>query len=921
MIKRYKTYWKTKALTGVVSLFAFFTSCTDDIVSDNAGGEASAPFGYINVGASIGDPSMTTRAQVQVPEKEGHYYAETVDWLKGALMRGVDITYSNINSNGEHNFAKERVGILKWNNDKGPTFIDASGNITRAEYTFHYKNGTTETNIQAEWNDNGQHYFEGQYVPAEIRSNSDAPIIATNLTSDQSSDKDHTYTDGSESGEIGNYSLLSHYIGMPPSFKERATVDQIMLPFKHRLARVIAYVLIDDMLEAKLQGYDVPENPRYDSDGFVVNTDKDNPSTTKLSFSYVKVLDHVKEETETVGTEGQSAQVSKLTPAWTSARTVIPHFYNEIRSSAKADGSVAASDDDAKKFFIVYINTKSDKKVHPREDGWLKVHQDFRKAVNLENSTAAMTSTEEAQAEAKTGYRRQMYHRVPIYDVIVRPTYNTTYDNVMYDEEGYYTYTGTGTASHKSEVNETKRKQIFDLNNSISFELELSTGLKYSKTFTFDLNANQQTVVYLRIDREGISYDESSYELWHEDKSTDGYYGVDNEVGHNLSIVGSSWQRALRNGNDPKWDVTDGSNYGDTDNNVGTNNVDDGQYVSNTKWTMEFAKAGVGGSRQGDYFMLDDDITIDMRLLPENFFFAGHLDGKGHKITLTNCGAEATQYVEATESAYLYEDNTQYYKQLYKQTSSGYVPFTAPTLYRFVPNATIEDMENGGIDDSKNGSLEDLEEGDLNNSSNGSIENLEEGSLNNSFNGSIEDMINGTFSSTGRTRADGDGGGDPAPMFVELTDVEKAALTLSNLKRTNTTIYYIQNVDENGVVTSYSRYYLTDKEIAKFYILKGTYTSASTLFAGLNGTYSGEAGKYNLHEEKGVLVPVSGYRGEMVNVTLTNNTFFPTDAVFSGSNLNRSDATVTGYIFNCWEKVDENNWKKIENIVPIPYMQ
>ena len=917
MIKRYKTYWKTKALTGVV---AFFTSCTDDIVSDSAGEETAAPFGYINVGASIGDPSMTTRAQVQVPEKEGHYYAETVDWLKGALMRGVDITYSNINSNGEHNFAKERVGILKWNKENGPTTIDDQGNITRAEYTFHYKNGTDETGIQAEWNDNGQHYFEGQYVPAEIRSSNGAQITATNLTSDQSSDADHTYnTDGSESGKIGNYSLLSHYIGMPPSFKERATVDQIMLPFKHRLARVIAYVLIDDMLEAKLQGYNVPENPQYDSDGFVVNTDKDNPSTTKLSFSYVKVLDHVKEETETVGTEGQSAQVSKLTPAWTSARTVIPHFYNEIRSSAKADGSVAAEDEDAKKFFIVYINTKSDKKVHPREDGWLKVHQDFRKAVNLGNSTAAMTSTEEAQAEAKTGYRRQMYHRVPIYDVIVRPTYNTTYDNVMYNEEGYYTYTGTGTTSHKSEVNETKRKQIFDLNNSISFELELSTGLKYSKTFTFDLNANQQTVVYLRIDREGISYDESSYELWHEDKSTDGYYGVDNEVGHNLSKVGSSWQRALRNGNDPKWDVTDGSNYGDTDNNGGRNNVDDGQYVSDTKWTMEFAKAGVGGSRQGDYFMLDDDITIDMLLLPKNFVFAGHLDGKGHKITLTNCGQTANQYEEATDEAKFYATTD---NPLYKQTSSGYVQFTAPTLYKFVPNGTIEDMENGGIDDSKNGSLEDLEEGDLNNSSNGSIENLEEGSLNNSSNGSIEDMINGTFSSTGRTRADGDGGGDPAPtsMFVELTDDEKAALTLADLKRTNSTIYYIRNVDNTGKIT-YSRYYLTDKEIAKFYILNGTYTSASTLFAGLNGTYDGNKGQYNLHEEKGVLVPVSGYRGEMVNVTLTNNTFFPTDAVFSGSNLNLSDATVTGYIFNCWEKVDENNWKKIENIVPIPYMQ
>lgn len=911
MIKRYKTYWKTKALTGAVSLFAFFTSCTDDIVSDNAGGEASAPFGYINVGTSIGDPNMTTRAQVQIPEKEGHYYAETVDWLKGALMKGVDITYSNINSNGDHVFANERVGILKWNSEKGPTTIDASGNIKRAEYTFHYKNGTAETSTPAEWNDNGQHYFEGQYVPAEIRSSNGAQITATNLTSDQSSDADHTYnTDGSETGDIGigNYTLLSHYIGMPPSFKERATVDQIMLPFKHRLARVIAYVLIDDMLEAKLQGYDVPDTPNYGADGFVEQ--KDDPSTTALSFSYVKVLEQVKEATETVGTGDKTAQVSRLTPKWKEARTVIPHFFNEIRKSVKSDGSPAATDYDAQNFFIVYINTKSDKKVHPREDGWLKVHQDFRKAVNLENSNDPMTSTQEAQAEAETGYRRQMYHRVPIYDVIVRPTYNTTYDNVMYDEEGYYTYTGTGTESHKSEVNETIRKQIFDLNNSISFELELSTGLKYSKTFTFDLNANQQTVVYLRIDREGISYDESSYELWHEDKSYDGYYGVDNEEGHNLSKVGSSWQRALRNGNDPSWNVTDGSNYGDDDNNNQDNNVDDGQYVSDKKWTMELAKAGVGGSRQGDYFMLDDDITIDMRLLPANFVFAGHLDGKGHKITLTNCGAEATQYVEATGSALFYANAE---TPLYKQTSSGYELFTAPTLYRFVPNGTIEDMEGSDIDDSKNGSLEDLEEGNLTNSSDGSIEDLEEGNLNNSTGGSIEDMTNGTFSSSrsfsakGKTRADG------GSLFVELTEDEKADLTLSDLKRTTSTIYYIKDSSNK-----YIRYYLTDKEIAKFYLRGEEYVSASTLFTRLNGTYDGNEGHYNLHRENGVLVPVSGYRGEMVNVTLTNNTFFPSDAVFSGSNLNLSGATVTGYIFNCWEKVDENNWRKIENIVPIP---
>ena len=98
MINRYKTYWTKKALTGVFSLLTLLSSCSDDIVSDTEE-EIPAPFGYINVGASLGDPEITTRA-TEVPNKTGHYYAETVEWLKGALKAGVDITYSNIDADG-----------------------------------------------------------------------------------------------------------------------------------------------------------------------------------------------------------------------------------------------------------------------------------------------------------------------------------------------------------------------------------------------------------------------------------------------------------------------------------------------------------------------------------------------------------------------------------------------------------------------------------------------------------------------------------------------------------------------------------------------------------------------------------------------------------------------------------------------------
>lgn len=604
-------------LCGYAVIAAGLTACADEHVG-TGGGELADGANIINVGGISTDGLLegngaqaTAVSRAAGNDDDGgsstptpdanRQKAEDVVWLQTALQNGLDITYSNMDADMNHVVANEKVAVLKWLGTKS-----AAG---RGDYSFFYKGTTSEgadgkeTGDPAIWYNNGPHYFEGVYVPAEIRTTGTS-ITAQNIIRDQSSDADN-----------GNYTLLSHYIGMPPSWYHNATIDQVLLPFKHRLSRVIVYVLIDPALNTKIKGY----KQGVTEDDW--DTTNDDPNTTSLRFNKVKVLDHVQ---EVAATETAAA---KLTPIWTNDehttnRKVIPHFVGETSQCIKADGTtLAATDDDAKEWFIVYTEKATQDKIHPREKKWAEVHAKYLAA-------AATSATGNGES---SGYIQSKYQKVPVYDVIVRPTY-TEPDSVMYDEKDYYNADKSkNTATINSLVAET---------NSIDFEMTLESGLTYEKHFDFDLNANWQTVVYLTIDREGVDYDASTSEKWQQVLSNDGYYGPNNDLGHNLSIAGSSWQRAYRNGS-LSVNVTDGNQYQESANL--------GQYVTDAAWIEHFAQAYQGGANHGDYFVLDKNITIDASQLPQNFKFTGHLDGRGYTITFTGATdgwAESTLYNE-----------------------------------------------------------------------------------------------------------------------------------------------------------------------------------------------------------------------------------------------------------------------------------
>jgi hypothetical protein len=203
--------------------------------------------------------------------------------------------------------------------------------------------------------------------------------------------------------------------------------------------------------------------------------------------------------------------------------------------------------------------------------------------------------------EEEVTYEGKEYGLCPRYDLIVRPTYTkrTSGSNVMYDEQA-------GTTDAES--------------NSIDFELTLDNDLEYEKHSVFNLNANDETVVYLRVSPERIDYNSAGSRLWKESSYADDYYGVNNPE-HTLSIAGSSWLRAYTNSS-ADYPITDGERYTK-------------QYVSAADWKEKLSQANKDGACHGDYFILSEDITIDTDEMPENFVFTGHLDGMDHTITLT----------------------------------------------------------------------------------------------------------------------------------------------------------------------------------------------------------------------------------------------------------------------------------------------
>ena len=177
-----------------------------------------------------------------------------------------------------------------------------------------------------------------------------------------------------------------------------------------------------------------------------------------------------------------------------------------------------------------------------------------------------------------------------VFDIIVRPTYSVA-ANVMYDE------TTTTTPS----------------TSSCEIKVLLSSGLKYNKTVSYALNANQELNVYLNINAEGVDFNKTESQIWDEKTYHDSYYEFDTP-NHTLSESGSSWQRAFT-------------------------------YSKDSEWINKLFQTIEEGAHHGDYFILDKDITIDYTTLSDEqkeliekklFVFTGHLDGLDHTITLVN---------------------------------------------------------------------------------------------------------------------------------------------------------------------------------------------------------------------------------------------------------------------------------------------
>ena len=441
----------------------------------------------IHVGGVNTDPMVTTATVTR-----SAVAAETLDWLKEGLTQGMNMQYYKEAS------AKQKA-ILK---------LEADG-------TYSMK---TPDGIVCKWLDNGKHAFEGVYVPSGLNTQ--------NTTQ--------------------NYDDLIHYTAIPPSTEIAATVGKITIPLQHRLARVLAYVLIDQSMNAKLKGYDASNY---------------NAEETKLRFCNVKTLNYVD---------------ANVLPVWKEERKAIPHYLGEY--------SVR-----------LYKDKSSGKLIFPTDDDWQGAQEDYT-------------------ANGDKNYTCTDYGKVPCYDLIVRPTYTVAEEgtNVMYDE-------AVPTAEGK---------------NNIDFELTLDNDLEYEKQFTFDLNANDETVVFLRVSPERIDYNSAGSRLWKESANHDNYYGVNNQNGNNLSKAGSSWQRAYTNST-LDTGVTDGHFYN------ADSEDEEAQYVDDSKWIEMLLQAYKGGTHHGDYFILKKDITINTNdyEFPSDFTFTGHLDALDHTITITGSRA------------------------------------------------------------------------------------------------------------------------------------------------------------------------------------------------------------------------------------------------------------------------------------------
>lgn len=868
-------------------LALLFAGCRDYEVDDNPQVHDSADdihVGAVTDGLSIRVDNSMTRADGDEgnADQEIRQDAENVSWLLSPLFNGLQIRYGHGDT--------EKVAVLRLLRKDGATgethddikystYTEEGVSKQLAEYSFRYYD-TSKDNKEgenAQWMGNGDHYFHGVYVPKELKySNGEASTVydptngtARSLTTDQSQA-------GVSGSTVGNYTLLERYLAMPANQTIKATVSRIKLPFSHRLARVLVFVLIDPTLgDAKLNGYNYKKEV---VDGETVVT-PDNPSTTKLYFGNVRVLAGVKELTEANG-------IQRLHPQWAQPRLVTPHFIDEVGCVDQQLKPIPGYEHD---HFILYYNIEDKEYIYPTSSKWPAAKTAWDNKYNAYLPQHPDKKSEAIEyADANSGYRRTVYGTVPVYDIIVQPTY-TDKKMVVYDED---------LSVHDVAWYATQK-------NKIDFELTLDNGLNYSRSVDIDLDANYQTAIFLRVNAESVDYSKSGSEKWTSEDSNDDYYGVNNKNGNTLSYAGSSWQRAYRIGSND-WNVTDGHWYGKTD---GTDGTDDAmpnyqQYVTQAQWLEMFAEAYEGGKHHGDYFILDGHITIDATTLPRDFVFTGHLDGQNHTISLINSGVD------------LYKDATSI-ENLFTKKDGNYTPYSVPSLYRkndtrqyygedeiievsgktYVKSTVVitpatyytqEDIDAAlAIVKADGYTTGDNPEADVTATKNaGDVKTPEQYDTSNATEANVGHVKEGTLSY------------DPVTVTLEILLGDEE-------------LYVKENEEYKEFVHPTALYQFS-------------HTSPSHLFDGLDGKYktaqelvgasSTTVWEANVHKENGKWVPVAGYRAELMNVKLASGaTFFPVDAVFTQDDLNTSDAIVSGYIVNCWEG---NN--KISNRVPIP---
>ncbi len=772
--------------------------------------------------------------EITLPDTKASHIrdAEEVEWLRHSLKNGLDITYGKVADNPTDR--KERVAILKLLDsdiDGEPYKKDP---ITGwAVYSFTYKGqGTPSQGERAIWYDNGEHYFEGLFVPSELRYGDNIDGVANSLQGIKAS----LTTD---QNDPENYTLLEHYLAMPVNSNIHATVGRVKLPFYHRLSRVIAYILIDPEMNADpqnpvtLKGYNNHEVNRGTASEPIWT---DNPSTTSIRFCNANVLEGVHDWNE----DGNHY----LTPKWTSKRKIIPHFVAEEGSEVFVNQNFETKCPD----FIMFYDDNSQEYIFPTMEKWMAYYSKYGKEGNddeLKNDKVVRTN----------------YGKVPAYDLIVRPTYST--DNaIMYDER----------TAEENVLLKADKDNLVKLTNKIDFELTLSNGLIYTKEFVYDLNANQQTVVYLRIARESVDYNASGSDVWIKKLNDDGWYGVDNRLDHSLSKVGSSWQRAYTYGTTVSGDdiVTDGGFYNET-----TTGEDGtmGQYVTESTWKKKFAQAYKGGECHGDYFILTSDITISAKELQDDFVFTGHLDAHGHSITITETGQQWTEYLATTDYSitpiYSDQSGTEYnLPTLYTKVHHDSNYSDASDLYQIGGEWYLKSTLTYVPEVSHTATQDDVDEGKATNVGDKVIDTPEQYEINSS-------------------------------SVLKQDDYEEyptATPSMATVMADAYGTYYIYEGDEYKPFTKPTILYK-----------KVDHTSGSALFAGLNGAYSASDGEANVHTEKGVQVPytdgTTGWRAEVLNVKVVGGLLFP-ESVYSDSRsgyVTTPSRPVSGNVENCFD--------------------